>query len=93
MAYENIEKIKNEGIHNLKRLHDKYSEYEELNCYNLQILTQRDINDIQIPTLNITPKVHKLKETASEMNEKQLKGRPIVNGFATLNTELSRLLG
>ena len=93
MAYENIEKIKNEGIHNLKRLHDKYSEYEELNCYNLQILTQRDINDIQIPTLNITPKVHKLKETASEMNEKQLKGRPIVNGFATLNTEPSRLLG
>ena len=93
IAYENIDKIKIEGNHNLKSLYDKYSQYEELNCYNLQILTQRDINDIQIPTLNITPKVHKLKETASEENEKQLKGRPIVNGFATLNTEPSRLLG
>ena len=31
---------------------------------------------MQIPTLNITPKV-----TASEENERQLKGIPIVNGF------------
>ena len=37
--------------------------------------------------------MHKLHQGASPDNESELKGRPIVNGFATLNTEPSQLLG
>ena len=39
------------------------------------------------------PKVHKLTEKACSNNENKVKGRPIANGYATLNTEPSKLLG
>ena len=53
----------------------------------------RELDSIKIPTLNITPKVHKLTEKADSKIEHKLKGRPIVNGYATLNTDPSQLLG
>ena len=43
--------------------------------------------------MNIVPKVHKLTESADSYAESTLKGRPIVNGYATVNTEPSKLLG
>lgn len=36
--------------------------------------------------------MHKLKTRADKYNEQELKGRPILNGFATFKTEPSKLL-
>ena len=55
-------------------------------------MLERNLNDIKLPTLNITPKVHKLTDRADINSERTLKGRPIVNGYATVNTEPSKLL-
>ena len=93
IPYEKLNAIIHEGIQNLTILHGKYTGYTELRNYDLNILIQRNIDSVHIPTLNITPKVHKLHQGASPDNESELKGRPIVNGFATLNTEPSQLLG
>ena len=92
MPYEKLHAIIHEGIQNHILLHDKYTGCTEQWNYDLNILTQRDTDNVHIPTLNITPKVHKLHQRASHDNENELKGRPIINSFATLNTEPSQLL-
>ena len=93
IPYGKLNAIIHEGIQNLTLLHGKYTGCIELRNYNLNIFIQRNIDNVHIPTLNITPKVHKLHQGAAPDNENELKGRPIVNGFATLNTEPSHLLG
>lgn len=93
IPYNEIENIIINGIKDLSILHKKYSKHQELKRFDLDLLIQREANSVQIPTLNISPKVHKLKEEAHPSLEPKLKGRPIVNGFATLNTEPSKLLG
>ena len=90
---KNIENIVKQGKSDLLLIYNNYANKSELNKYNLSILRNRKIEDIKIPSLNIMPKVHKLKEKASISNEAIVKGRPIVNGFATINTEPSKLLG
>ena len=91
--YSKINEIITQGTNDLKTLYDKYHDDPGLIIYDLDILTTRSRDNIKLPTLNIIPKVHKLKSKASPHNEKELKGRPIVNGFATINTEPSKLLG
>lgn len=93
IPYNELENIIINGIKELDILYKKYSKHQELKCFDLDVLTQREAGNVQIPTLNISPKVHKLKEEAHPSLEPKLKGRPIVNGFATMNTEPSRLLG
>ena len=90
--YTDMEQIISKGYSDLRKIHNKYHQDDDLIAYNIDILTNRDINKIKLPTLNIVPKVHKLKATADRSNEQELKGRPIVNGFATINTEPSKLL-
>ena len=72
---------------------NKCSNEPSLSHVNLEILNTRGINDINLHTLNILPKVHKLTMKANKNNEKDVKGRPTVNGFASINTEPSKLLG
>lgn len=93
IPYSELDNIIINGITDLDVLYKKYSNHQELKHFDLDLLIQREVNNVQIPTLNISPKVHKLKEEANPSLEPKLKGRPIVNGFATLNTEPSRLLG
>ena len=88
-----INNIVDKGKQELLLIYNKYANETCLDCYKLSILKNRIKTDIKLPTLNIMPKVHKLKERACSKNEYKLKGRPIVNGFATLNTEPSKLLG
>ena len=92
-AYADIENIIRIGHRDLNEIKDKYNCPQITEKYNLNILGSRNIEDIKLPTLNIMPKVHKLKNKASKENEHELKGRPIVNGFTTINTEPSKLLG
>lgn len=97
-VYENIpiqeqRNIITKGHRDLMELHQKYQNTENVKNYNIDILQNRTIDNIKLPTLNIMPKVHKLSEQASQNNEHLVKGRHIVNGLATLNTEPSKLLG
>ena len=47
-------------------------------------------DDFVLPSLNLTPKVHKLKEAASVYNEKDLTARPIVTGYGWSVVKASR---
>ena len=91
--HNDMDQIIKNGRKNLTTIFNKYSNEPSLSLLNLEILSTRDINDIKLPTSNIIPKVHKLTMKANKDNEKNVKGRPIVNGFPTLNTEQSKLLG
>ena len=91
--HNDMDQIIKNGRKDLTTIFNKYSNEPSLSHFNLEILSTRDINDIKLPTSNIIPKVHKLTMKANKDNEKIVKGRPIVNGFATLNTEQSKLLG
>ena len=93
LPFNHIPDIIEEGRKELLLIYNKYANDIKLKNYDLTILKSRQPKDIKLPTLNIMPKVHKLKEKASIENENKVKGRPIVNGFATLNTEPSKLLG
>ena len=91
--HNDMDQIIKNGREDLTTIFNKYSNEPSLSHFNLDILNTRGINDIKLPTLNIIPKVHKLTMKANKDNEKDVKGRPIVNGFATINTEPSKLLG
>lgn len=93
IEHENINKLTLQGINNLIEIKNRYENTIVDTLFNVSILTSRELKDIKIPTLNITPKVHKLKSEACPNNEKLIKGRPIVNGFASINVEPSKLLG
>lgn len=93
VPYDNMADIITKGLKDLHILHDKYINVPELKRFDLHILKHRDHSEVKIPSLNITPKVHKLENKASPELEAELKGRPIVNGFNTLTTEPSKLLG
>ena len=74
-------------------MHKKYENDENVSDYKLTILNDRLQTEIKLPTLNIMPKVYKLKQEACPNNEYEFKGRPIVYGYATLSMELSKSLG
>lgn len=93
MSCADMKNIIENSHEKLLDLHNIYSDIDILRKFNIDILKERNISDIKLPTLNITPKVHKLKQIANSDIEHKLKGRPIVNGFATINTEPSKLLG
>ena len=88
-----LNNIIEKAFQELHQLYEKYTNIAELDCLDLEILKSRTPDKVKIPTLNICPKVHKLKNEAKPTLEKELIGRPIVNGFATINTEPSILLG
>ena len=46
--------------------------------------------ELKLPSINLLPKVHKLKDSPSTENEKILKGRPIINGHSTTNAAVSK---
>ena len=50
------------------------------------------IEDYTLPSLNLFPKVHKLKEKASIENESLLTGRPIITGYGWCTVEASKHL-
>ena len=81
------------GCEQLQIIYKKYDNNRDLAYLNLNMLIKRNVNEVRLPTLNIVPKVHKLQTKANVQNEHLVKGRPIVNGFATLKTEPSRVLG
>ena len=61
------------------------NEYKSFNLGN-------GIEDYILPSLNLSPKVHKLKERASIDNEKLLTGRPIITGYGWCTIEASKFL-
>ena len=73
-------------------MHKKYANDENVSGYKLTILNDRLQTELKLPTLNIMPKVYKLKQEACPNYEYELKGRQIVYGNSTLNLEPSKLL-
>ena len=61
------------------------NEYKRFNMGN-------GIEDYILPSLNLSPKVHKLKERACIDNEKLLTGRPIITGYGWCTIEASNFL-
>ena len=61
------------------------NEYKSFNLGN-------GIEDYILPSLNLSPKVHKLKERACIDNEKLLTGRPIITGYGWCTIEASKFL-
>ena len=61
------------------------NEYKSFNLGN-------GIGDHILPSLNLSPKVHKLKERACIDNEKLLTGRPIITGYGWCTIEASKFL-
>ena len=55
-------------------------------------LGSNDKDDYILPSLNLLPKVHKLKERTSQNNENLLTGRPIVTGYGWCTIEASKFL-
>ena len=50
------------------------------------------IEDYTLPSLNLFPKVHKLKEKVSIENESLLTGTPIITGYGWCTVEASKHL-
>ena len=50
------------------------------------------IEDFILPSLNLSPKVNKLKQRACIDNEKLLTGRPIITGYGWCTIEASKFL-
>ena len=61
------------------------NEYKSFNLGN-------GIEDYILPSLNLSPKVHKLKERACIDNEKLLTGRPIITRYGWCTIEASKFL-
>ena len=61
------------------------NEYKSFNLGN-------GIGDYILPSLNLSPKVHKLRERACMENEKLLTGRPIITGYGWCTIEASKFL-
>lgn len=79
ISQSNITKL----IHRLEHIHTKSSELAALkNCTK---------NDLKLPSLNLLPKIHKLKSLPNPENENILKGRPILNGFNFTTSAVSRI--
>ena len=79
-----------QGLETLRSIGIKFQEY--LTNERFLFLTSRKIDNITLPSLNINPKVHKLKDLPSPDNETILQARPIINGYASINVEPSRIL-
>ena len=95
IPYHQLTEINTKSI---TELHALYSKHKSINSLyikgkDLEPLLHRKLEDIIMPSLNITPKPHKLNTPPCISNEHLLKGRPICNGFACINTEPSRILG
>ena len=71
----------------LKR-HTEVLSFKDYKGFNLSSSTE----DYTLPSLNLFPKVHKLKEKASIANESLLTGRPIVTGYGWCTIEASKYL-
>ena len=79
------------GVSDLRDICAKYSG-EGTFTKDIAFLQSRKTKDIKLPSLNLLPKVHKLEDRASSVNEGMLKGRPIINGFAYTTAETSRIV-
>ena len=86
-----IENIVDISKHNLLDLQESLKRYNMEQTYRERL----DImigEEIRLPSLNLLPKVHKLKVLPNPEIESKLKGRPIVNGFKFTTSKVSRLL-
>ena len=64
-------------------------------CYRLKTKgfnLGNSIEDYTLPSLNLFPKVHKLKKKASMENESLLTARPIITGYGWCTVEASKYL-
>ena len=68
--------------------HKEVLSIKDYKGFNLSNRTE----DYTLPSLNLFPKVHKLKEKASTGNENVLTGRPIVTGYGWCTIEASKYL-
>ena len=80
----------NTALLDLKLLSYKHEHY--LGSKTVSFLTSRPFEDVKIPSLNLSPKIHKLNDPPSHINESLLKGRPIINGFSSITVEPSKVL-
>ena len=79
------------SISNLNKLRQKYERlYVDKNI--LTRMTFQPKETIKLPSLNLLPKIHKLKNLQGNNLEQNLKGRPIVNGFQFTTSKISRIL-
>lgn len=82
----------------ISQLHGLYYKYlrnppKHVNNKDIKSFYKRKTHlDIKLPSLNLVPKPHKLKQKASSSIQHLLKSRPIVNGFNTVITEPSKVL-
>ena len=58
---------------------------------DLEPLRKCMVTKLKLPSLNLLPKVHKLKAQPNPNNESELKGRPILNGFNFTTSPVSRV--
>ena len=67
LPLEPLSNILSLGKNDLLLLHNKYANNVNLSGYKLTILKNRLQTEIKLPTLNIMPKVHKLKAKRKNM--------------------------
>ena len=85
-----IEDIADISKHHLMELQ------ESLKRYNMDKTCRKKLDitideETRLPSLNLLPKVHKLKVLPNPEIESKLNGRPIVNGFKFTTSEVSQL--
>ena len=79
------------SISNLNKLRQKYERlYVDKNIITRMTIQPKET--IKLPSLNLLPKIHKLKNLQGNNLEQNLKGRPIVNGFQFTTSKISRIL-
>ena len=94
-TYREIMNVSKEGLidiskSNLIKLNHKLRELN-ITEHRLSTLETCTKSALKLPSLNLLPKIHKLKNTPNPENEEQLKGRPILNGYNFTTSVVSRL--
>lgn len=70
----------------------QFSIDKRLTCQERLIINGFRSRKVQIPFMNLMPKVHKLNEKARPELEQNLKGRPIITAHSWCTVELSKVL-
>ena len=55
-------------------------------------MTMKDEKDLRTPSLNLIPKVHKLKDSSAKGRETKLKGKSLINSFRFTTSWISGML-